>query len=495
MAWVERTDLRGLRSRTYQDTADPNQRVLSVRLAPLHYEATIDSGVYDAAIDATPVRVDNPQFDGWRITAAGWHYALGKDLENHGDVDGWIGFGGRQGAHWFKFRLLRVGYLHWPTRAWQDIGGAPIYDRADLSRETSTLTVGPNDDQVAVESGAAWRNIWITPGGGEVAVSWWANGERLKEEVTVNQAARTWVEANAPPETPASETWFGFVYRLDWSGVPKVLRDGVEQDTDGDFADDGEAIELRDATDRLLAFMPIGAVWTSDFEISAPLRKRFYRDGSDYYLAVGVRCGTLAGLPDGDLVFDPTENMQVSASSDDAEDADGTVTLTGPYLRLYQGSDCYLGWRFVPGTSIPQGATVSNADFQFRFDHANFDTINNRPLYGEDGANPGTFTESSSDIANRTATTASVNVNLVDVGTDWQLVEVDSILEELVGDYTVQAVVLILHDSTGSDAARITAYDGDSANCGKLDVTYTTGAFPPVPGRVHRDRRWPLVRM
>ena len=111
MTWIERLDKRNQRNKTWQDSENPERFSLDATLAALHYESSIDSGVFDAAIDATPARVVNAQFDGWHITENGWHYALGQDLANHGTQDGWVGFGGRQGQNWFKFRLARVGYL------------------------------------------------------------------------------------------------------------------------------------------------------------------------------------------------------------------------------------------------------------------------------------------------------------------------------------------------------------------------------------------------
>jgi hypothetical protein len=135
--------------------------------------------------------------------------------------DGWVGFGGRQGAHWFQFRLHRVGYMHWPTRTWEDIGGAPSYNRPKLTRETQSITVGPNADSVNVAVVANWSDLWGTPAGGDISVRWVAGGTGFKEEITLNQAGREWIASNRPPATPLTETWFGCVFQLDWSDVPK----------------------------------------------------------------------------------------------------------------------------------------------------------------------------------------------------------------------------------------------------------------------------------
>ena len=70
MAWTELTSLRTRRNRTYEEAG---KRKLCCRMPALNYESVVDSGVHDADIDMTPVRVDVPAFDGWRITQNGWH--------------------------------------------------------------------------------------------------------------------------------------------------------------------------------------------------------------------------------------------------------------------------------------------------------------------------------------------------------------------------------------------------------------------------------------
>jgi hypothetical protein len=317
MGWIERLDRRGRSSRTYQDSADPTRHALDIICGtPLHYESVPDSGVFDAVIDCTPQRVKNAALDGWRITQNGFHYALGKPA---GKSDGWVGFGGRQGAHWFSFRLARVGYLHWPTRSWQDIGGNPTYDRANLTSEVNRTAPMADGAELPVSSIARWSNIWQTPGGGALDMSWRVDGARLKEEVIINAAGRAWIAANRKPTTKANETWFGFVFQLDWSDVPRVVRQSVLQSIDGDFADDGLPLELRDAADRLLGFLPVDdlIVRNGEEELGrTPLQKRFWRDGDgNHYLLVGVRCDLLAGMPAGDLVFDPTITLQPSAAA------------------------------------------------------------------------------------------------------------------------------------------------------------------------------------
>ena len=183
MAWVERDDLRSLRGKVFADAINPAERWGRFGLSAYHYESTLDGGFYGENLNLSPQRVVNAQLDGWRVIRNGWHYALGRPT---GESDGWVGFGGRQGAHWARFRLQRVGYLHWPARAWDDIGGAPNYARANLSQAYATKAVTPADDWLTLEASATWQALWTTPGGGRLDIIWRVQGEALKEEIMVN---------------------------------------------------------------------------------------------------------------------------------------------------------------------------------------------------------------------------------------------------------------------------------------------------------------------
>ncbi|MBU1130489.1 hypothetical protein KKE45_04185, partial [Patescibacteria group bacterium] len=281
-------------------------------------------------IDVTPQRVDNAQLDGWMVTQNSWHFALGKP--GNKDDDGWVGFGGRQGANWLKFRLEKIGYLHWPTRSWQDIGGSPTYNRTKLTQNTNSMTIGPEGAESSVNTVGytEWADLWQTPGDGATSVQWRVDGEKLKEDVTINQAAREWITANRPPNTTPSETYFGFVYELDVSDIPKWIKSSVLQDINTDFDDDDGTvkIELRDAMDRVLAFLPISYAYSQEDENGhqerITLRKRFWKapDGK-YYLLVGAKVPDLANLPAGDITFDPSPY-----SSDDPTE-DGYITYNG----------------------------------------------------------------------------------------------------------------------------------------------------------------------
>lgn len=322
MAFSELANRRTKSGKHYLDNATGKSRYEQRIGTVLHYPtAGPNSATLDGTIDLTPVRVNNAVFDGWRITANDWHYAIGKDIPNHGQEDGWVGFGGRQGEHWFKFRLERAGYLKWSTREWGDLG-AVDYNRARLTRTTNSITVGPAGATATINTlcQARWNDMWPALPSGQVDILWRVEGRELKEEIIINQAAREWIAANRPPGfffpgTPASDVYFGFVFKLDWSDVPRIYRGGTQKQIADDY-DDGETITLQDnSLNHLLDFMPLDRLFVPGTIGQLTLRKRFYSEGGNYYLLVGARCDKLAALPAGDLVFDPTLTAQPDATA------------------------------------------------------------------------------------------------------------------------------------------------------------------------------------
>lgn len=318
MAWSEVVDKRTAFAKHWADLSNPGQYQFESRLGTvLHYSTALD-GTYDGVVDMTPTRINNAQLDGWRITNAGYNYAIGKPGDK--STDGWVGFGGRRGQNWLRFRLSRVGYLHWPTRAWDDVGGSPTYTRANLTRTVIPLTVGPAGSQVSINQACKveWRNLWVTPNSGEVYARWIVEGGQIKEEIVFTNAARQWIATNHPPATPASETFFGLVFQLDLSDIANLKKNGITNDPESDFNDDDGTVgfELADSLQRALGFMPISDAYTSDYRNKIRLRKRFWKDiDGNNYLLVGAKVSEFAALPALDIVFDPTFTDQPNAAA------------------------------------------------------------------------------------------------------------------------------------------------------------------------------------
>ena len=481
MAWIERVDRRTRRSKTWQNDSNPAKFSLDTSGPTLHYESVIDNGDYDTPVDCTPVRVDVPSFDGWRITENGWHYALGKDLANHGSEDGWVGFGGRGGQHWFKFRLLRIGYLHWPARGWTDLGGSPNYNRARLTRETLGFALDTDGIDLPIASTANWGRIWTTPGGGEVSVNWEARGDGLKENVVLNQAGREWLVANMPPTTPINETYFGFVFRLDWSDVPRVYRQGVLQDVEGDFADDDESIELRDDLDRLLAFMPISEVRVkiADEPLgSAPLRKRFWKDGDgNHYLLVGARVDILNGMAAGDLIFDPTVDEIVTASNDDMRET-GTGGVDSSANSRLNASFPYAGYIW-DAVAIDGGVTIDECYMQIYGDHPSLiEFTGDWDFVAEDDCAAWSTGSGTYDVSGRTLTGNAIGIDITlstsaYTTTSSNVAALQAIVDRGGWSSGQDMGVVVAH--TGADNAQYSTYDDASAEAPKLHIEYTEG--------------------
>lgn len=452
MAWIERPNLRTLTAKTYRDSDDPTRHISHHVLGTvLHYPtAGPDSQIFDGEVDFTFQHVTAGGRDLYRTVVAGWHYALGEDIEGiFAGVDGTVGFGGRQGAHWLKFRLARVGYIHWPTRDWDDIGGAPSYNRARLTRETDVLEVGPGGAEATLNVGAiaTWARIWPTPGGGSIDASWRIEGRGLKEEIVINQIAREWIAANHPPSTPITETWFGFVFRLDVSDIPRWVKTGILQDINGDFNDDGGNIKIRDALDRLLAFMPASVAFSEPYQIGTSeegepiltqdrvrLRKRLWRDGDgNHYLLVGARVDQLNQMHAGAITFDPTFDTETAGADKDtyldsgsqSENFGNATTIEFDALGGTHGLmefDC----SSIPGTATCDSATLyvtRNGDTGGTERHVHvFELLAANEDWGEgDGGDPGGVGEATWDYrdhGNSTAWAGSEGASTADTDFD-----------------------------------------------------------------------------
>jgi hypothetical protein len=511
MPWQELIGRRIRAGRTYRDDQEPTRLQGHFTLAPLHYETSIGSGLYDAPVDCRLARVTGAALDGWRIVANGFHYALGHPGDKA--ADGWIGHGGRQGQNWLRFRLLRAGYLHGPSRAWQDVGGAPAYDRARLVTLGRSKLIGPNPDEAFPEGLATWSGIWSTPGEGDLSISWRVNGDQLKEQIAVNQAARTWIAANRPPATNPSETYFGFVFDLDWTDVPRVFRGAVLQDLEGDF-DDQQQLELRDDANRLLALLPADQVAAGikgraagGLDV-APLQKRFWRDADGHhYMLAGVRCDLLAAMRPGPLAFDPTFDIANTNRDAFSETAAGAVEnenvapSEGDYGAAYLGYEnpgftrlWDGGWIFA--TTIDDNPTINTCTVLLRYNGDTADTVNGS-WYGYLVSAPADFaaahTHRVSDHETRTTASAADSFSGAANHTSPSLA---AILQEIVDQAGVGAnpTVGLTYRATGSGGYWAWVdYTDSAANSADLAVTWTAGGGGglsiPVAVATYRRRR------
>lgn len=456
-------------------------------LAPLHYNV---GGAFEE-INMSPVAGGGLH----TIQANGWNYVLNP-------ATGYVGYGGLRGAAYLRFKLLRAGYLHYATRTWEDISGAPTYNTQRLSFNTEQRVFS---DLAALnsESVVTWGNIW--PG---VSLRWRLHGDALKEEIIVTQARRAAMPA---PSTDPTQTYFGFVFQLD-ANLPRVYKNNLLQDTAGDFDDSDGGLELRTAVGDVLGFLPTDYVYAgagghgSPVE-AAPLRKRIYRDSDgNTYLFLGLLKSTLDSLQAGPLVFDPTVNEQVGASADDAHQGSGTndagrgynpgsviSTTASPQSPGSHGTnDEYtLGARFTT-VAVAQAATITSATFTLKA-AATYNAGANVIRYhvsGQAADNPATFGGGAARLgtSQRTRTTADGGPwtqTSVTAETDYS-VTVTSVIQEIVnraGWASNNAMVIIVDthaDTTLGEWQDYYSYDGSTTKAPKLDITYSAGDDFPV---------------
>jgi len=442
-------------------------------------------------VDFRPARANNAALDGWRITQGNWHYALGKPGDKA--TDGWVGFGGLAGRNWFKWRLLKLGYLHWPTRAWQDIGGAPTYDRADLNHVYKPVTFGPEGAKVDCypTSVVTWANIWSIAGTG-IDIRWLLDGRQLREKVAIPQTSRDWIQANRPPGTPIAETYFGFVFELDASDIPRWWRAGFPLDSSGDNDVTGP-LEMRTALNEILAVMPISTASVTGVEGSErQIRKRLWRDGSRLYLLLGLPVATVMKMPQGELVFDPTVDESVGQSSDDCVRTDSYFSLTSEEWspdRTTAGRE--FGARFQT-VAIDNGATIDTSYMTVMARSTNSSPSGGGTLYGHDADDSATFSDDT-DYMGRARTTASSHwapTAWVD-GTNYNSPSLNAVIAEITSraGWASGNNLSILNDCDEDDWIEGQSQDNQNGDPGpRLHVEWTAAGGQDYPVSVSLSR-------
>lgn len=475
---------RAINSKTYEQE-DGSFKVVT-GLAPLHYGD-------NKSIDFTPQLTTTP-LDGWKVDKADYTYSLGRKAGQ----DGWFGFGGKQGQNTIFFRLARMGYMHWPTREFDNLSQAPDYDRANLTNTVQNFSTG--EEELPVSLKASWGDIWNTPNNGEVSIDVNANGERLKLDVVLNQAAREWIGVNRPPTTTVSETYFGMVFQLDLSDVPKIVRNGIAQDKDLDFDDlDNLPTELRDDLDNLLAFMPVDYAYAGldENQQRIKLTKRFWKDSDgNNYLLVGAKVAEINSLPAGDIRFDPTFGAaQVAATNRDGQEYNDATwyedgnDANGNILGRHSGqaNDVAVSWDNV---TIPQGSTISSATVELFMAASNGISNIETRMQGFDVDDVAVFGASNrpSQIAQTTALVDRTYTFADDfsAGSFLSCDDASEIIQEIIdrgGWASGNALGVVLKDNGAAAGHRwvFTDYSVDTSEAAKITIVYTAGAATAIP--------------
>lgn len=195
---------------------------------------------------------------------------------------------------------------------------------------------------------------------------------------------------------------------------------------------------------------------------------------------------------------------QISDGAHDAQQLGTIVHTTVAQSTVIDATTAWLGlyWPFdAASIGWASWASVDSGTIDVSVINANNDEPDHL-LYCEDSATPATFSSGnpSTDIEDRTATTASTTLSSTDAGAAADqflsevitLPDISAILEELRASYgdTVTGFACIFQGS--ADAARdlaINNYEYDDQTHGAiLSIGYTAGAAGPTAEEVHHYR-------
>lgn len=176
-----------------------------------------------------------------------------------------------------------------------------------------------------------------------------------------------------------------------------------------------------------------------------------------------------------------TLNLQIAAGSDDAYENTGTVTTGDLQSGIVDSSAEWIGLRFQ-NVTIPAGSTISAAVLSVK----PTDSGNDEPLmdiWGVAQSNPGTFSTGTNDISGRSRTTATVNWDNADLGSDgtqfFSAPDLASIITEIIGLpgwASGNALALVMRGTNTTRDLRIFMFETAQADAAKLDITYTPPA-------------------
>jgi hypothetical protein len=185
----------------------------------------------------------------------------------------------------------------------------------------------------------------------------------------------------------------------------------------------------------------------------------------------------MGGLPAGDLIFDPTLNLQVGASADDGYYVVETTTtsVTGNEVYLNHNSTSRNGlWRW--SVAIGQGAAISDAEWGGYMPNALYDHID-CDVYFQDVDNAPDLNDAEV-VTDRARTTATHDWDVPDWPNQYPYLDVTAMVQEIVdrpgwesGNYMAMMTI-----DTGNIAGFVQSYDSQPTGAATLDIEYEEAA-------------------
>jgi hypothetical protein len=241
----------------WQNDDNPNQRYIGMARAPLHMQSREGEGAKDTPIDFSFRRVNNASLNGFACTGGPFHFAVQTESATGiQEPRGTIAYGGKRGKNYLKMEVAGIGYLSIDQGApqFQTLRGAP--DFSNFEAKVNEAEFGPPGyrQKYKKSASATWSDIWTTPGGGTVDYHLSLSARGLNQKFILNQEAR---DALPKPQTPANQTWFGLLFRLDPGEIKFKRGQGKATDLD----DEENVFELVNASDETLGYLQKGEMF------------------------------------------------------------------------------------------------------------------------------------------------------------------------------------------------------------------------------------------
>lgn len=229
-------------------------------------------------------------------------------------------------------------------------------------------------------------------------------------------------------------------------------------------ANEDTSITIADNQARLLRAL----VNATGDPASAAYTLRAQKNGSGGYVAVPVGSTTAGSIT----------NQTIAASSDDAQDIGGTVTLTGTTIGAsLDATTEWVGLRFT-NITIPKGATITSATIGV-VPSATTEDEPSVTIFFQAADDCSTFTTGASDISGRTRTSASVSWSSTDLaatGSSYHdspslVTPLQEVIDRAGWVSGNDVCVIIQGGSTGTRDLTIEAYDlGPGTNPPRISI-------------------------
>ena len=420
-------------------------------IGSMHYQDAEDQW---QEIDTQLVPGEEPGWD-WEMSKSHWRLLVKED--------GWVA-AEKQGVG-IGWKLTNWGYLNKVTKEYVVKGTAdyslPVVDGSGISWE-----IFPN-----------------------VTLKLWATPDQLREDIEVPQAVRDYIAANNPY---GNDGMVVYVYEVRWDDVPEIEdEEQGQQSPDVNWEGDGR-IFLKNLAGQIISTLPSHFVKHED-PLAEPvrIRRRFIKEAGKYYLLFGVSVQSLAAMPEGTVVFDPTVNEQVGAGADDGYCTEtDSAWDTGKDYVLFgdRGGVSGPGHAFLRFTTVavPQGATIDSATLTATaFSASSLPAVVD--VHADDTDNAVAPT-SCAEMAALSRTTAKVDWSIAAwvTDTEYSPADIKALIQEVVnrGGWVSDNDLQIIIDDDGSTIDHyVIAYSQDegSGKAAKLSITYTPVPIPRNP--------------